>query len=186
MTITTRGRRRTGVAAFLAIPAIVFALTACAPAAGGPDASGGGGDSSKGGSDSSGGGAEKSDFVQWQFDYAACMREQGIDQPDPEVNSGGGISMKMGTDQDMDAMMAAGEKCREELGDPPPLSAEEKAAADKSFVEWATKAAECYRENGYDMPDPKAGEAPEFPSDAPEEVVEECGGGAATTARVQE
>ncbi|MFS0894356.1 hypothetical protein [Microbacterium sp. 179-I 3D3 NHS] len=171
MTITTtRGGRRTALAALLAVPAVLFALTACSPST-----AGGGDDAASGGSGASGG-SEKSEFVQYQFDYAACMRDQGIDMPDPK-DSEQGTSMTIPMDGDMDAYQSAADACTEKLGTPPAMSAEERAAADEKFLEWATKAAECYRENGYDMPDPKAGEAPEFPQDAPQELLEECGGG---------
>ncbi|WP_152030974.1 hypothetical protein [Agromyces aureus] len=185
MTVPTRSRRKT-VSALLVIPAILFALSACAPASGGDGATGGGDAGGANGS-TAGGGNENSEFdsmFDWQLAYTECMRGEGIDMPDPEKN-GAGMAMKLGSEDDMDAMMAAGEKCQKELGDPPPPSPEEKAASDQEMLKWATKTAECYRENGYDMADPKLGEMPQFPEDVPEEVMAECGGGASAVTKVQ-
>lgn len=169
MTITTRnGGRRVGLTALLTLPAILFALTACAPA------SGGGAGSANEGSDRVTSG--ESALTQWKLDYAACMRAEGIDMPDPESDGQGKAAKGLGPGADQDAAAAAGEKCVAELGEMPPPSAEDRAAADQAMLEWATEAAECYRENGYDMPDPKAGEEIQFPTNAPQEVVQECGG----------
>jgi hypothetical protein len=186
MTITARsGRRRAGLAAFIAIPAILFALAGCAPASSGGAGSIGSPDSSSSSDAGSGQGtSDKSELTQWMFDYAACMRAEGIDMPDPS-SSGEGIAMKLPSGDEMDAMQAAGAKCQDELGEAPPMSPEDKEKDDKAFLEWATKAAECYRENGYDVPDPKVGEQPEFPADAPDDLVQECGGGRVAAAPVQ-
>jgi hypothetical protein len=174
ITRTTRtGRsRRAGMAALLAAPALIFALAACAPATG--DASGGStsGGSTSGGSASDGSGGTLAD---WQLAYAECMRGEGIDMPDPE---GPGQGISIDGNGDMAAFDQASEKCMTELGDPPAMSAEEKAAMDAQNMEAMREIASCYRENGYEMPDPKAGEAPQFPEDAPQEVVQDCGGGA--------
>ena len=174
ITRTTRtGRsRRAGMAALLAAPALIFSLAACAPAT--ADASGG---STSGGSASDGGGGTVAD---WQLAFAECMRGEGIDMPDPQ---GPGQGISIDGSGDMAAFDAASEKCMTELGDPPAMSAEEKAALDAQSLEVIRQMASCYRENGYDMPDPKAGEAPEFPDDAPQEVVEECGGGGASVTK---
>lgn len=97
------------------------------------------------------------DGEQARLDFAACMRDQGLDFPDPTVDSAGNISF---------------ERPR---GDGPP-DAEERAARREAFsacgdllagttlgfrgsdrtdledrlVEFAA----CVRDNGYDMPDP--------------------------------
>jgi len=180
MTVTApKGRRRAGLTAFIAIPAILFALAGCASASPGEATSSSNADA---GSDQSA--SDKSELTQWMFDYAACMRAEGIDVPDPS-SSGEGIAMKLPSGDEMDAMQAAGEKCQDKLGEAPPMSPEDKEKDDKAFLDWATKAAECYRENGYDVPDPKVGEQPEFPADAPEDLVQECGGGRTAATQVQ-
>lgn len=160
---TTSTHRRTlaGLTAMLALPALLIGLSACAPASGGngsqtPDA----------------GAGQQLTLTEWQLKYSACMRDEGIDMPDPDA--AGTLTVTSGGDPA--AMEAAAQKCRADLGDPPPISAEEKEAAEQQALEWGKKVAECYRENGYDMPDPKAGEQLQWPADAPEDVQDECGG----------
>lgn len=114
--------------------------------------------------------------MAWQLDYAECMRGEGIDLPDPTSGSGG-LTSSSSTTADPEAMAAASEKCYDELGEPPAMSPEEQAAADEGFLKWAKEAAECYRENGYDMPDPDSSKTLNLPADATDEVNEECGGG---------
>lgn len=81
--------------------------------------------------------------------FAACMREHGIDLPDPQP--GGGpihIEGKPG-DVDRDTMRAAMQACRSLMpngGQPPKLSPED--------LEKARAMAACMREHGVDMPDP--------------------------------
>jgi hypothetical protein len=51
------------------------------------------------------------------LEYAECMREQGIDYPDPQFNEGGGVTMSAGAiDMDMEEFEAANEVCGEALG----------------------------------------------------------------------
>ncbi|HEU5475448.1 MAG TPA: hypothetical protein VFV67_32795 [Actinophytocola sp.] len=82
-------------------------------------------------------------------EFAACMREQGIDVQDPQSGpNGGGISMKVDAKDDA-KMKAAEEKCRPLLpngGQPPKLDA---AQLDK-----LRETAKCLREQGLDVPDP--------------------------------
>jgi hypothetical protein len=53
--------------------------------------------------------------------FAGCMRENGIDMPDPQMSDGGGIAMKIGdgSGKDFDPMSAefgaAQEKCAEHM-----------------------------------------------------------------------
>jgi hypothetical protein len=90
--------------------------------------------------------------------FARCMRENGVDMPDPivETDGGGGISIgQAGPDSTVskDAFREADEICRHfmeaampEAG--PPLSAED---MDKMLA-----FAQCMREHGIDMEDPTA------------------------------
>jgi hypothetical protein len=51
------------------------------------------------------------------LDFAKCMREQGLDYPDPVFNDGGGVSMSIdAVDMDMDEFEAANEVCGEIMG----------------------------------------------------------------------
>ncbi|WAA65647.1 hypothetical protein [Microbacterium oxydans] len=105
------------------------------------------------------------------------MRENGVDMPDPEPGSNGISIGQSSGDIDQSVIQEASEKCIEKLGDAPPMSPDEQAAADKEMLKWAKEAAECYREHGYDVPDPQDSKSITFPSDATQEVIEECGGG---------
>lgn len=167
---TRPNRRRPSLPALVAVPLLALSLAACAP-------SGEQGADPSRASGSDGGATETSEMMTWQLDYAECMREQGIDVPDPKQEAGGLTSTSQIT-EDPEAVAAASTTCMEKLGDPPAPSPEEQEAADESFLKWAKEAAQCFRDNGYDMPDPDGSKSLNFPSDAPPEITEECGGGA--------
>lgn len=108
-------------------------------------------------------------FEDYQLAFAQCMREHGIDLPDPA----GDGSMQAPAIDDMSAFTAASEECQKKLGPRPqpeggPTKSDEEQLADM------VKVAECFREHGIEVPDPKAGEAPSIPLDAPEDVLKAC------------
>ncbi|MDG4798235.1 hypothetical protein [Micromonospora sp. WMMD1082] len=102
-----------------------------------PSASAGGTGTGTGGSD-----AER------QLDFARCMRENGVDMPDPEA--GNGPMFRFDGSVDPKQVEAGMEKCRHLLpngGQPPQLDAEQ--------LEQMRVMARCMRENGVpDFPDP--------------------------------
>lgn len=56
------------------------------------------------------------EFEDALLEYAQCMRANGIDMPDPDLSSGGGV-IDLGTqDSDDTSFAAADEVCREVLG----------------------------------------------------------------------
>jgi hypothetical protein len=88
--------------------------------------------------------------------FAACMREHGVDVPDPEPGSGGvriggggaGPGRIRPDDPDFRAAFGA---CRSKLpngGEPPKLNPEQ--------IEQFRQFAACMREHGVDVPDPDA------------------------------
>jgi len=97
--------------------------------------------------------------------YAACMREHGIDMPDPTVGAGGEVSVQIGgppggpndpgkapDPKELDAANKACQHFMEEASkgfDPP--SAEDQ----KKMQEQALAFAKCMRDHGIDMPDPQ-------------------------------
>ncbi len=88
-------------------------------------------------------------------DFARCMREHGIDMPDPQTSSdGGGIAITLDEDVEPEEMEAAQQACRpimdEAFGEMEPPSPEEMEAAQERMLEHAR----CMREHGVDMPDP--------------------------------
>ena len=93
--------------------------------------------------------------------YAECMREHGIDMPDPEFETdanGGtriGISGGVGGEADKDTFMAAEEACRHLLS----AAMQERGRGQMSAEdeEKLLDFARCMREHGIDFPDPGAG-----------------------------
>jgi hypothetical protein len=88
--------------------------------------------------------------------YAQCMREHGIDMPDPEVSDEGGVNMQLGGDPENMAGLEDAEKaCR------PALDAAMQAdgrrpdpAQEAEMKDRALRFSQCMREHGVDMPDP--------------------------------
>jgi hypothetical protein len=112
--------------------------------------------------------AEQS-FEDYQLAFAKCMREHGIDMPDP---SGDG-SVKVPAIEDMAAFTEASDACQEKLGQPPAAEGGPTKSDEERLAEMV-KAAECFREHGIEVPDPKAGEMISIPADAPEDVLAAC------------
>lgn len=153
----------------LAVVALVGLTTAC-------DTSKDSGDGvvtlekgSKGkGDDTNGTGKKKEATAEERQDamleYAACMREHGVDMPDPKMSSDGGMSISVqagtataagGDANDADEADKANEACGhimdDVMGEPEPMSPEEQA----KFRDEQLAYAKCMRDNGVDMPDPE-------------------------------
>ncbi len=86
--------------------------------------------------------------------FAGCMREHGIDMPDPRPGPAGGGLVRIGEANDSpQALGKANRACRTLLPkgpEPSPKQIEEMAESSLRF-------ARCMREHGVDMPDPKIG-----------------------------
>lgn len=94
------------------------------------------------------------------FEFAKCMREQGVDFPDPEVSDDGRrIRMRPGQDTDPDdpKVQAAQQACEQHLDDGGPLenaSPEERERVDAAMLRFAS----CMRSHGVEnFPDPVPG-----------------------------
>jgi len=99
------------------------------------------------------------DFQQAMLDYAQCMRDEGIDMPDPQFSDGGGGEVAVAAQgspterPDEAAMEAADAVCKPILDavegsfTPDP---EEEAAMREEALEFA----QCMRDHGIDFPDP--------------------------------
>ena len=87
--------------------------------------------------------------------FAQCMRDHGIDMPDPQPGEVG-IRLQAPQGSSPEEMEAAQEACREHLDDiePPEISEQQQ----EEFREAALAHARCMREHGIDMPDPTFGE----------------------------
>jgi hypothetical protein len=88
------------------------------------------------------------------LEFAQCMRENGVDMPDPEVGEGGRLTFRSqapGMDSGA-AFERAQEACQKHLQS---IRPEEPSAEEQSeFRERALNHARCMREHGIDVPDP--------------------------------
>jgi hypothetical protein len=95
---------------------------------------------------------EETDPDQAALEFAKCMRENGVDMPDPEPGEAGGgfRSFGGGADgADRETMEAALDACRDlapQFEGPDPTDPEQQ--------EQMLAMAECLREHGIDVPDP--------------------------------
>jgi hypothetical protein len=95
------------------------------------------------------GAASEEDWEQAQLEYARCMREHGLDFPDP-VNG----QLRFRADRaDQQKVAAAQEACRPILQNAAPPVDEEQQAEER---EAALAFARCMREHGVDVPDPQS------------------------------
>jgi len=90
------------------------------------------------------------------LEFSACMREQGIDFPDPVVDSGGNVgfdlmAMRDLADVDEDEMNTAFESC---FGYLEGVNFGFERIFDAEFQDDVVVFAGCMRDNGIDMPDP--------------------------------
>ncbi|MFY1674628.1 hypothetical protein ACN27G_32590 [Plantactinospora sp. WMMB334] len=137
-------RRMSGI--WLALPLLGLALAGCARADDGPGvatAQGGGG----AGPTASASAAAMSDEDR-RLEFAKCMRENGVEMPDPEPGEGG-IRIQRRPGDDPAKTQAAMEACRHLLPDGGQVQ------LNPEQVEQLRKMATCMRENGVpDFPDP--------------------------------
>jgi hypothetical protein len=125
-----------------------LALAACGeddPAAS-PAAGGDGGD-----------GATQQERRDAAVAFAECMRENGVDMPDPQFDEDGGMQIRVPKGADPGAIEEAQQECQKHLAGARgggQLSEAERA----ELQEQALAFAECMRENGVDFPDPQFGE----------------------------
>jgi hypothetical protein len=95
------------------------------------------------------------DPQQAALDFARCMREHGIDMPDPEVDEQGRIRVRVGRDgpggarPDPKKLEAAQQACGSLMG-----GGDGDRQLDPAERDAMVAFAECMREHGIDMPDP--------------------------------
>ena len=102
--------------------------------------------------------ADDEDPEETALAWAECMREHGIDVPDPQVDESGRVRVMVEARRATEGVRdGAFEKAREECGTPfgedgpPQLSDEERQEMQETMLEFAS----CMREHGVDMPDPE-------------------------------
>ncbi|HEU4656201.1 MAG TPA: hypothetical protein VFR97_01685 [Capillimicrobium sp.] len=96
--------------------------------------------------------ATAGDPDQARLEWARCMREHGVDVPDPDPDGRIEMRLEPGSQAQMER---AQEACRElQEAAAPPLSEEERTELYDAAVEFS----QCMREHGVDMPDPQQAE----------------------------
>ena len=96
----------------------------------------------------------KKEFDQAALEFARCMRQHGVDMPDPSVDGQGGLQMRIGgRGVDPKRMQAAEQACRQLLPDGGP-GAGPGGQLDPKVQEAMLAYARCMRAEGIDMPDP--------------------------------
>jgi hypothetical protein len=137
-----------------------LALALGAAACGGsPDGDGVATLGGNGGNDRQTGGdaAKKKDPQEAALAFAKCMREHGVDMPDPEVDSQGRIRVTVGnragkgSPPDPKKLDAAQQACGNLLGNGGAGPGKLDPKAQDAMLAFAR----CMREHGIDMPDPK-------------------------------
>jgi hypothetical protein len=104
----------------------------------------------------SGSGSAKKDPQEAALEFAKCMREHGVDMPDPEVDSQGRIRVTVGSrgskgnPPDPKKLEAAQQACGNLLGG----GGEGPGKLDPKAQDAMLAFARCMREHGIDMPDP--------------------------------
>jgi hypothetical protein len=99
--------------------------------------------------------------------FARCMRDHGIDMPDPDTSGGGGV-VKFGgigtdgqkIDADMQKFQDADAACKGLLGDAGPQNMSPKQQ--QEMQDQALAFSRCMREHGVNMPDPTFGSGGEM------------------------
>jgi hypothetical protein len=89
--------------------------------------------------------------------FAQCMRDHGVDMPDPTFDQGGGKVVQRVKGGGEDTMRAAQQACQkyQDQVKPPPVSEEQ----EKKMKTAALKNAQCMRDHGVtNFPDPQFGE----------------------------
>lgn len=123
--------------------------------------------------------------------FAQCMRDHGVDMPDPQMDGEGGVAIaiegKPGDEAKMEAAQAACEPLMENARGDMDIDPEQRAEMQAEMLEFA----ECMREHGIDMDDPvfsddgrvtQRGPGPdaegsEFDDDEFNAAADECGRG---------
>jgi hypothetical protein len=90
------------------------------------------------------------------LNFAKCMREHGVNMPDPQFDSNGGGTVRMGdgkTPIDAAKARSAEQACQhfQDAVKPPPMSAAQQADMRKR----ALANSRCVRAHGFNMPDPQ-------------------------------
>jgi hypothetical protein len=129
-----------------------------------------------GGGEEASGDDEQASFEDAQVEFTECMRENGVDMPDPEPGEMG-IRVEAGEegalDPNSEEFQAASEECRPIIEDAVPEGERPDPAEIRDQLHEMT---ECLRDQGYDVPEPTivgpGEDPPDQPSGGPSEELE--------------
>jgi hypothetical protein len=148
------------------LPGLLLVLALAVAACGGGGGGKGDGVASLGGNDqptatTSPGGSGKAK-QQRALAYARCMRQHGIDMPDPKFDAAGRMAMQLpsGVGPDDPKFKAAEQACKQYA----PSGEPEKV--DPQLQQQMLAYARCMRQHGINIPDPKPGEGISVDGDA--------------------
>jgi hypothetical protein len=148
-----RRRWRPRLAVLVAMPALVLAVAACSDGGNNTDGVASLSGANKPTTTTSAGPASKQDAQQAALAFARCMRQHGIDMPDPQMSGNritqefrGGPGSKGPDDPAFKAAQQACNKYMPNGGQPPKLDPQQQ----QQLVQFAR----CMRQHGIDMPDP--------------------------------
>lgn len=146
-------RQQTKLAVWAAIPLLAFGIAGC-------------GALQDKGADEGKPQAEQS-LRDWSVDYASCMRQEGVDVPDP-----GKDGQAMPATEGSPLEEAASKTCLERIGDPP---VGDKESSPEEVQEGILDTNKCLRENGVDVKDPVAGGLSVLPEGVTQDTLDKCG-----------
>jgi hypothetical protein len=103
--------------------------------------------------------ASKEDQQQALLDFAKCMRDHGVDMPDPRVDSDGGVSMQIGSGggdaPDKSKVDAAQKACQQYLDKAQGTAKTPTPQEQQEMQQKALDFAKCMRDHGINFPDPQ-------------------------------
>ena len=109
----------------------------------------------------SGASASATSADDYLLKMAKCMRDKGIDVSDPDSNG----NMQF---PDTEAANKAAQECEQTVGPAPGTEDLAKPETQQDLV----KAAECLRKEGYDVPDPSAGQGIQLNGNIPQATMQ--------------
>ena len=146
-------RRRTKLAVWAVIPLLALGIAGCG---------------TQQNKEADGGKPRAEQSIQdWQVSYASCMRQEGVDVPDPGKDGNQAVPAT----EDSPLQIAANKTCLEKIGEPP---VGDKETSPEEVGEGALDTNKCLRENGVDVKDPAAGEMTVLP-DVSQDILDKCG-----------
>ena len=128
---------------------------------------------------------EELSFEEGVLEFSQCMREEGIDFPDPSFDVNGNpnfeeVEVQVGNEEEFEAAIVA---CEDILRNAFPDEFDVDPEVEAALIDASLEFSQCMREQGVDFPDPKPGEFGffafrdadiDFNSEAVQEAFEIC------------